>query len=623
MRRAELVRYLESVRGLYPFGIPRSPPVVARRAEIPKVVWIRRAGSAPARELLQGVVTKGLMLPMAEVVDCEISEETQLPLADAVRAAAKRAPRVIVVLAEQEEIERELAPLARGHAITIDGVLVAASHALEAVLNAPEKKRELWRDLQTLLPLLKTLLIALVVAFGCVLSQIRSAVAQDFISSVPGTPTVVATGPARNGAVPAGSVQSPVAREKFVALIDMEMMILPGTSGFLRESIEQASREGAALLVVRLNTPGGVLQTTQEMIEEIFSSPIPVVVYVGPTGGSATSAGVFITLAAHVAVMAPGTSIGAAHPVAGDGKDIEGDMRTKAENMTIAMIKSISEQRGRNVSWAEKAVKESNSITEREALSSGVIDFVATDIRDLLTKIQGKEVRVQQEVIKLGDYSGLSVRPLAISTKHQLVNVLANPNVAALLWLAATTGISIELYNPGAVLPGVVGIIALVLALSVSQVIPISQAGIALLVVGGVLLVGELYVTTGGILGVGGVVALILGAFYLFDQSLAPGVVFHEGPFILLAALVGVGMLFLAFKIAQSQRRPPLTGSSAMLGLRGVALENIAVTGRVIVQGEIWKAVCNGPLIEKGAPIEVINMREGLLLEVVRADGEK
>ncbi|RMG43542.1 MAG: nodulation protein NfeD, partial [Candidatus Dadabacteria bacterium] len=352
----------------------------------------------------------------------------------------------------------------------------------------------------------------------------------------------------------------------FVAVIDMNMMILPGTQEYLESAIERASQEGAEALVVKLDTPGGMLTSSQEMIQAIFKSPVPVIVYVFPSGASATSAGVFITVAAHIAAMAPGTSIGAAHPVMGNGKDIEGDMRKKAENITVAMVKSVAEQRGRNVDWVEKAVKESSSLTEKEALKKKVIDIVATDLNDLLKQIKGRKVKVNSSEVVLKDLSKLPRKEYKISFKQKTINVLANPNIAALLWLGATTGLSLELYHPGAIVPGVVGVICLILALAVSQIIPISMSGVLLMIVGSLLIGAEMYVTS-GVLGLGGIIALVLGSIYLVDGSRAPDLAVAMDfiiPVIIVVVLFMVWVIINGIKTLK--RKPETTGIEGMIG---------------------------------------------------------
>ncbi|MFM1848093.1 MAG: hypothetical protein RL417_1567 [Pseudomonadota bacterium] len=415
-----------------------------------------------------------------------------------------------------------------------------------------------------------------------------------------------------------GLIFSPAAAQvpPSVAVIDMEMMILPGTASYLDEAIERAAAENAKVLIVRLNTPGGILDTSQEMIQEIFAAPIPVIIYVSPSGGTATSAGVFITMAGHIAAMAPGTSIGAAHPVAGDGKDIEGDMRAKAENMTVALVTSVAEQRGRNAAWAEKAVRESVSVGESEALKLGVVDIVAKDIPELLKKAAGRAVKMaDQRTVQLEDYANLPVVVYEMSMRDKVLNTFAHPNVAALLWLGATTGLSIELYSPGAVIPGVVGVICLILALAVSQVIPLNVGAVLLMVVGAALIGVEMFFPS-FVLGIGGIIAIALGALYLIDGGAAPGLTVD--PLVVLppALIFGVFMLLVAGFAVKNLRRRATTGTSGLVGQRGAALENFTAEGKVFVNGEIWRATAAQGLIEKDSVVEVVRVVDNLTIEV-------
>ncbi len=415
---------------------------------------------------------------------------------------------------------------------------------------------------------------------------------------------------------------SPEGAKPFVAVIDMDMMILPGTQAYLEHSIDRAAVEGAKMLVVILNTPGGVLNTTQEMVQAIFSSPVPVAVYVGPSGATSASAGVFITLAAHVAAMAPGTSLGAAHPVTGTGADIEGDMRKKAENITVAMMKSISDQRGRNAKWAEESVKESSSLTPHEALKNNVIDFISSDLNQLLSQIKGKKVMIGTRELVLDDYSKLPRVRYEMVFKNKLINVLGNPNIAALLWLAATTGLTLELYHPGAVLPGVVGLICLLLALGVSQIVPISSMGIMLIAAGALLIVTELYVAS-GILGLGGVVAMAFGMIYLVDESMAPGISVTLWLIIPVIILLAAGLFYLVGQLLRSFTRKASTGEEGIIGAKGRAVESISDQGRVLVQGTYWRAVraAGSKSIEKDDVVVVVACK-GLVLEVKKADAD-
>ena len=401
----------------------------------------------------------------------------------------------------------------------------------------------------------------------------------------------------------------------FVAHIPLEMMILPGTAHFLEEAITDAQLQGAKIAIVTIDTPGGMLQSSQEMIQSIFRATIPVVVYVSPSGATATSAGVFITLAGHIAAMAPGTTIGAAHPVSGEGKDIEGDMRAKVENMTTAMVRSIAEERGRNIEWAEKSVRESISVTDREALKEKAIDLIAADFKTLLTQIKGRKVKVAGQLVELADFSELPIRRFEISKRDSVLNVLANPSVLALLWLGATTGISIELYNPGLILPGVIGAICFVLALAVSQIIPVSQGALLLLVLGALMIALELFVTS-GVLGIGGVVSLIIGALYLVDPLAAPGLEINRTLIFGVAATIGLVLLAIVRLLVRTQGAKLKTGSDGLIGLHGEALQNIVEHGKVRVNGEIWNATVVAGVIEKGAQVQVMAVREGLVLEV-------
>lgn len=422
------------------------------------------------------------------------------------------------------------------------------------------------------------------------------------------------------------AVAKPTQDDGFVAVIDMKMMIAPGTLAFLEKSLEKAETDGAKALIVKLDTPGGMLNTTQEMTQTIFSSKIPIFIYVAPSGGAAISAGVFITLAGHIAAMSPGTSIGAAHPVTGEGKDIEGDMRAKTENMTIAMVKSISEQRGRNVEWAEKAVKDSSSATDEEALKLKVIDIVATDVGDLLKQAAGKKVTIGKDEIELGDYSGLRREIYEIEFRDKMVNVLANPNIAALLWLGATTGLSLELYNPGAIFPGVVGIICLILALAVSQIIPISQGGVLLMIVGALLIGAEIYVGS-GILGFGGLIAMVLGALYLVDVTQAPGMAVSPEIVIPLAVVMGGTLLYVMSVVLRDLKGRRVTGKEGMIGMIGRVVDPVTSDdeGRVFLNGEYWKAVLaegeEGELTPD-TDIVVVAEQSGLVLEVKRELGQ-
>lgn len=405
----------------------------------------------------------------------------------------------------------------------------------------------------------------------------------------------------------------------FVGIVDLDMLILPGTQAYLKRSISDTATNGGRALVVYINTPGGILQNTQEMVRDILNAPIPIILYVAPSGSTSTSAGVFITLAGHIAAMAPGTSMGAAHPVSGEGQDIGGDMRKKVENMASALVRSIAEERGRNAEWAVKAVMESNSITDQEALKRGVIDLIAKDLDELLRGVKGKEVKVGVTKVKLEDLSSLRRVRYEPNFQDRTINVLANPTVAALLWLGATTGLSLELYNPGLIIPGLIGVICLILALIVNGVVPLNQGALALFVAGALMIGAELFIPS-GIFGVFGVIAMVIGAMYLVDVSQAPGMAVNLWILAPVAFLCAGFMLIAVTAVVRTMSRQVTTGKEGLIGVRGRAVTEITPeSGKVFVVGEYWNAIASGAgKIEKDSEIEVLLVKDGLLLEVKR-----
>lgn len=409
------------------------------------------------------------------------------------------------------------------------------------------------------------------------------------------------------------------AAQQIVVVMPLHEIILQGTEEQFNRAVELAKERNAAALIIELNTPGGVLQTTQSMTQSIFQSSIPIIVYVSPTGGSATSAGVFLTVSAHVAAMAPGTSIGAAHPVNGDGKDIEGDMRKKAENATVAMARGLAQQRGRNADWVERAVRESISVTASEAVKEKVVDFEAATMDELLRKIAGRTVVVAGTPRTLTDLSTASRIVVEPNVRESVINFLGHPNVAALLWLAATTGLSIELYNPGAVLPGVVGVIALVLALAVSQIIPLNEAALLLFVTGAGM-IGLEFVFPSFVLGIGGIAAMIAGALYLVDSQAAPGLAVSLPIVIPTAAVLG-GLILLAVTVAaKAAGRKVSSGVEGLVGRELVLDKPMGSKGSLLVEGELWRVEredSHAGELAAGSKIRVVRLK-GLTL-VVRA----
>jgi membrane-bound serine protease (ClpP class) len=376
--------------------------------------------------------------------------------------------------------------------------------------------------------------------------------------------------------------------------IEVDGAISPAVDDFIASAIARAHTDRAAALVIALDTPGGLLNSTKTIVKGILASPVPVVVYVSPGGAAATSAGVFITMAAHVAAMAPGTTIGAAHPVSGGGETIEGDMREKVENFAVSFAESIAKQRGRNVEWAAKAVRESVSVADTEAAAKHVVDFVAADLAEVLRKANGREVDVAGGKTRLrfddvfdGD-GHPRVVDLQMTFRQKVLRVVSDPNVAYLLMMAGMLGLYFEFSNPGVVFPGVAGAICLLLALLAGQVLPISSTGVLLIVLGMAFLVAELFLPSFGVLGVGGIVALTLGSLFLYtresdlqvDRSLIATTV----------AVFSTIMLVVVALLWKDRKVRASTGAEGMVNEVGVAITDVHETGKVKVHGELWNA---------------------------------
>lgn len=417
----------------------------------------------------------------------------------------------------------------------------------------------------------------------------------------------------------AGTANAEQAAPAVIHRIHLHGPITPATLDYLAGALEGAAESEAVALVVVLDTPGGLLESTKSIVQEILQAPVPVLVHVSPGGASATSAGVFLTMAAHVAAMAPGTSIGAAHPVGGGGEDIEGELGRKVENFTAGFGTAIAERRGRNVAWAEKAVRESVTATEADAVRNNVVDFVAADLRELLEKSGGREVEVAGTRRKLDFASVLDaggaprVVDVERTLRQRVLDVVADPNIAYLLMMGAMLGLYLELSHPGLVLPGVAGLICLLLALLAGQVLPISSTGVLLMLVGIAFVVAELFLPSFGVLGVGGMVALALGSLFLYTPESA-----LEVDRRLVATTIGVMASLFALLIAvlwRDRRHRPSTGGEGMIGEVGIVLSDLTPSGRIKVRGEIWNAWSRTP-IRVGARVRIVALH-GLEAEVV------
>lgn len=394
--------------------------------------------------------------------------------------------------------------------------------------------------------------------------------------------------------------------------------ISPAVADYIGSAVKEAHAAGAPALIIQLDTPGGLLNSTKTIVKEIMSAPLPVIVYVGPGGAGAISAGVFITLSAHIAAMAPGTTIGAAHPVGAQGQDIKGDMRDKVENYTVSFVESIAARRGRNVEWAEQAVRESVAITESEALEKGVIDIVAVDLDGLVEACNGREVEIGGHVVVLDLSAAVTsegrvlVVDLEQTLRQRVLSVITDPNIAYLLMMAGMLGLYMEFSNPGVIFPGVAGAICLLLALLASQVLPISSTGVLLLLLGMAFLLGELLLPSFGVLGFGGILALTLGSLFLYtpESGLSVDLSYITVTVLLFAAGVGAILILLV----GDRRRGSVTASEGLVGEQGVAVTRVGKSGKVKVHGEFWNATSDST-VEKGQSIKVKSVT-GLTLKV-------
>lgn len=401
---------------------------------------------------------------------------------------------------------------------------------------------------------------------------------------------------------------------RLVHLISVDGGINVAVDDFIRESIDRAEEARANALVIQLDTPGGLLKSTQSIVKEIFAAPLPIVVYVAPSGSGAGSAGVFITLAAHVAAMAPGTNIGAAHPVSVGGGDVKGTMGEKIENFAASFSETIAQKRGRNTEWAIQAVRRSVAITEKEALAKNVIDIVARDLDDLLTQADGRKVEVNGKTVVV-ETQGARVERFEMGLKQKVLNVLSDPNIAYLLLMAGLLGLYMEFSHPGVFFPGVAGAIALLLALTSFQILPINYAGLALILFGLALLVGEAFFPSFGILGIGGAVSLALGSLLLFDTQSSDLAVDRS---VIFSAVVTLSafVLLISYLVVKTQRKKPTTGLEGMIGEIGEVREALRPRGKVFVHGEYWNAEADGE-IAAGEKIRVVGF-DGMLLKVQR-----
>lgn len=401
-----------------------------------------------------------------------------------------------------------------------------------------------------------------------------------------------------------------------IHVVTVESIIGPVSAEFMIKSLERAEEAQASCIIFKLDTPGGLLESTRLITKSFLASEIPVVIYVAPQGARAASAGVFISYAAHLVAMSPSTNIGAATPVNLGGSSPDSAMAHKIMNDAVAQVKTMAEKRGRNAEWAEKAVREAVSITEREALELNVINFISPNLDSLLAQINGEEVEVAsgKQTINTKD---AEIIVIEMNFRYKILDKISNPNIAYLLMMAGIVGIYFELSNPGAIFPGVIGAISLILAFFALQTLPVNYAGLLLILVALVLFILEVKITSFGLLTIGGIIAMTLGSLMLIEQppdvfsptlSISLSVIFTTVALTTLFFLVVVSMAF------KTHKRQVTTGAEGMIGEIGIAQNKIDLDGTITIHGEIWKAHSSGQ-VKKGERVRVVNVKN-LLLEV-------
>ena len=407
------------------------------------------------------------------------------------------------------------------------------------------------------------------------------------------------------------------ARPAHINLIQVQGSINPGVEQYVRNAIRLSESERAEFLVILLDTPGGLMSSMREICESILNSSIPIVVYVYPGGARAASAGVFITEAADIAAMAPGANIGAAHPVSGTGADLSATMNEKITNDALALAGSIAAERGRNEVWFRNAIEKSVSVSAREAFKLNVIDLVADNVPALLKKLDGWRLRRGETTVVLKT-AGLELRTLSPTLRDKVLEILGNPDLAYLLLMIGLAGLYFEFSRPGAIIPGVVGAVALVLALFAFQTLPVDYAGVLIILLGLVFFILEMKILSHGALSIAGIACLVIGSLFLFRNPAD-----RVGLAVLVPTTATVSFFFAALaRLAfRAQVSKPLTGLEALCGMTGRAVTEIDPEGKVFVNGELWNAAAEEP-IGKGETVRVLEAHN-LKLKVERNDGRK
>lgn len=414
--------------------------------------------------------------------------------------------------------------------------------------------------------------------------------------------------------------QSGLSQEEssFIYVAKLDGVINPVTEQFLLQAVKKSVKDSVNCLIIEMDTPGGLEKSMHNMVKEILNSPVPIVTFISPKGARAASAGAIIALASDVIAMAPSTRIGAAHPVniGGGGEKMDKTMADKITNDMVAFVKGVAEKKGRNVQWAVKAVKESSSITEEEALKEKVIDLIAKDRADLLQKLDGWKIKKEGKEIIL-QTKAATIKQMEMSFREKFLHAIADPNVAYILLMIGIYGLIYEFASPGIGLGAVMGSICLILAFFGLQSLPINLAGLILIVLGVILLILEAFSPTHGLLMIGGIVSLTFGSFMLINTDVAP---FLAISWKLIVSMIGFTSILFAVGIGASiraQRRRVTTGKEGLVGMIGEAKTKIAPEGQVFAQGEIWEAVAD-EVIEAGERIVIVAKADGLKLKVKR-----
>jgi membrane-bound serine protease (ClpP class) len=398
-----------------------------------------------------------------------------------------------------------------------------------------------------------------------------------------------------------------------IRVIKVAASIGPGVADFIKKSIAAAEDEAAACIIIELDTPGGLASAMREIVMAILASRVPVVVYVSPSGARAASAGVMITMAADIAAMAPGTNIGAAHPVSVGGQEIDKTMSDKVVNDMVAHARSVAASKGRNADWVEKAIRESAAVTETEALAQNIIDLVAKDLDDLVQQIDGRQV-VDKGALDLKDAPRKVVKE---DLRTKVLKAISDPNIAFMLFLLGAAGLYFELAHPGALFPGIIGGICLILAIFAFQVLPVNYVGLLLMALALVFFLLEIKVTSYGMLSLAGVVCLFLGALMLYEGD-DPGLRLSWGVLIPTVGVVSAFFVCIAGLAFRSQVTTTQTGSQGLVGQIGVVKQAIDPQGKVFVHGELWNATAKMP-IDNGCKVRITRV-VGLTLTVEPAN---